>query len=126
MEPGHVTTWVWGRIGTENRSKRRPGLEGGVHVDGVPQDDAVDDEAERAELVLHAGVVALVELALVAVEHQAGERVAAFLEVADRFDVAAVSLVVEVGEDVQALEDPPVGLDRLALCTFCLQITGFR
>jgi len=59
-------------------------------------------------------VVALVELAFVAVEDLASEGVAAFLEVADRFDVAAVGLVVEVGEDVQALEDPPVRLDRLS------------
>jgi hypothetical protein len=89
-------------------------VERGVHVDGVSQHDAVQDEAERAELVLHPGVVALVELALVAAEYHAAEAVASFLEVADRFDVAAVGVVIEVGEDVQGLEDPPVGLDRLA------------
>ena len=58
-------------------------LERGVHVDGVPQHDAVEHQAERAELVLHPLAVALVQLALGAVEHLAGERVAALLEVAD-------------------------------------------
>src|SRR5664280_3117384 len=38
----------------------------------------------------------------------------AFLQVADAFDVAAVGLVdVDVGQDVQRLEDPPIGGDRL-------------
>jgi hypothetical protein len=31
--------------------------EGGVEVDGVPQGDAVQDQPERAELVLHVLVV---------------------------------------------------------------------
>jgi hypothetical protein len=47
--------------------------ERGVHVDGVPQHDAVDHQPERAELVLHPVVVSLVQLALVAVEHPAAE-----------------------------------------------------
>jgi hypothetical protein len=78
----------------------------GVHVAGVPEHDAVQDEAERAELVFHPLVVALVELAFLAVEDVTGEGVAGFLEVADAFDVAAVGVVIDVGEDVQALEDP--------------------
>jgi len=45
----------------------------------------------------------------------AGEGVAAFLEVADALDIAAVGLVdVDVVEDVQGLEDPAVGGDGLA------------
>jgi hypothetical protein len=53
-----------------------------VEVDGVPQGDAVQDQAERAELVLHAFVVRPVQLALAAVEHVPAEVVAAFLQVA--------------------------------------------
>jgi hypothetical protein len=48
-------------------------VEGGVHVAGVPQHDAVEDEAERAELVFHALVVALLQLALRAVKDGCGE-----------------------------------------------------
>jgi hypothetical protein len=45
----------------------------------------------------------------------AGQGVAAFLQVADALDVAAVGLVhVDVVQDVQRLEDPAVGGDRLA------------
>src|SRR5450755_996494 len=88
-------------------------LECGVDVDGVPQDDAVEHQVERAELVLHPLAVALIQLALGAVEHLAGERVAALLEVADPLHLAPVALVIDQMEDVEALVDPPVVLDRL-------------
>jgi len=55
-----------------------------------------------------------VQLALLAVEGGAGQVVAAFLEVAHRFDLAAVGLVLDVGEDVQGLEDPAVVRQRVA------------
>jgi hypothetical protein len=54
------------------------------------------------------------ELAFAAVERGPGKVVAAFLEVADRFDLAAVRLVVDVVENVQRLEDPPVLGERVA------------
>ena len=88
--------------------------DGEVDVVGVPEHDAVEDEAERAELVLHAFVVALVELALLAVEDLLGEGVAAFLEVPDAFDLASVGFVVEDSEHVECLEDPPVRGDCFA------------
>jgi hypothetical protein len=51
------------------------------------------------------------------VKHRAGEVVAAFLEVAHALDLAAVGLVVDVREDVQRLEDPPVVRERVTqLC----------
>jgi hypothetical protein len=56
----------------------------------------MSDQAERAELVLHPFAVAVAQLALVAVEHRAGEVVAAFLEVAHALDLAAIGLVVDV------------------------------
>src|SRR6266568_2846353 len=89
-------------------------LERGVHVEGVPQPDAVQDQAQGAELFLHADVVALVDLALVAVENGPAKVVAALGQVGLALDVAPVGLIVDVGQDVQALEDPPVAGDRLA------------
>ncbi|HEY5196920.1 MAG TPA: hypothetical protein VIJ51_07820 [Solirubrobacteraceae bacterium] len=65
-------------------------------------------------MVLHAFVVVLAQFVFAAVEDVAAEVVAAFLEVADSFDLAAVGLVDDVDEDVQRLEDPPVMRDRLA------------
>jgi hypothetical protein len=59
-------------------------------------------------LVLHPLAVALIELALGAVEHLAGERVAAFLEVAHPLHVALVAVVIDQLEDVEALVDPAV------------------
>ena len=44
-----------------------------VEVDGVPQRDRVEDQAERAELVFHAFAVAVAQLALTAVKHRARE-----------------------------------------------------
>ena len=95
-----------------------PGLEladGGVEGDGGPEGGAVQHQAEDAELVLQAALVAVVELAFLAVGDLAGEGVAVLLEVADVLDVAAVGLVhVDELEDVQGLDDPAVGGDRLA------------
>jgi hypothetical protein len=44
-----------------------------VEVDGVPQGDRVEDQAERAELVFHPVAVAVAQFALAAVEHRARE-----------------------------------------------------
>ncbi len=82
--------------------------DGVVEADGVPEGDRVEDEAERAELVFHPVAVAMAELAFAAVKRGTAEVVAAFLEVAHRFDLAAVRLVVDVVEDVQRFEDPAV------------------
>jgi hypothetical protein len=65
-------------------------LERGVHVEGVPQHDAVQDQAQGAELFLHADVVALVDLALVAVEDGPAQVVAALGQVGLALDVAPV------------------------------------
>ncbi len=70
-------------------------FDGEVDVVRVPQHDAVDDEPERSELILHAFVVALEQFALATVQDALGEGVAAFLEVADSFDVASVGVAVK-------------------------------
>ena len=82
--------------------------DGGVEVGGVPEGDAVEDEAEGAELVFHSFSVGLPELAFAAVEDVAGEVVAAFLEVAHLFDLPPVGLAFDESEDVQGFEDSPV------------------
>ena len=55
----------------------------------------------------------LAQFAFAAVEDVAAEVVAAFLEVADSFDLAAVGLVVDVDEDVQRFEDPALMSERV-------------
>ena len=90
--------------------------DGVVELDGVPEGDRVQDQAERAELIFHPVAVAVTELAFAAVKRGAGEVVAVFLEVAHRYDLAPVGLVVDVGEDVQRLEDPPVLRERVTEC----------
>jgi hypothetical protein len=88
--------------------------DGGVQVDGRPQHGAVQDQAEGAELVLQAALVPVVQFALLPVADLPGQRVAALLEVADALDVAPVTFVdIDVAEDVQGLEDPPVHRNRL-------------
>ena len=46
--------------------------EGGVEVDGVPEGEAVEDQAEGAELVFHAVVVGVSEFAVAAMEQRGG------------------------------------------------------
>jgi hypothetical protein len=83
-----------------------------VRVEGVPERGDVDHEAERAELVLLALAVALAQLAALAVEHGAGEPVAALAAVELGQDAAPVALVADVGEQVEALHHPPPLLQR--------------
>jgi hypothetical protein len=47
-------------------------VEGSIHVDRVPQDDGVDDQAKGAELILLALAVALAQFTALAVEDTAG------------------------------------------------------
>jgi hypothetical protein len=80
-----------------------------VEVAGVPQDNGVEDEPERAKLVFLAGAVGLAELAALAVEHASGEGVAGFLDREAPMDLAAVGVVVvDEREDVEGLGDAAV------------------
>jgi hypothetical protein len=80
----------------------------GVEIDGVPEGEGVDYEAEGAELVFHAFLIRLVEFASTTVEDVLGEYVAAFLEVAEEYDLAPAWLVIDVGEHVQGFEDAAI------------------
>jgi uncharacterized protein (DUF58 family) len=98
--PAHVRREAL-EVGIEDGvASRAQVADGVVEVDGVPQRDRVQDESERAELVFHPVSVAVAQLAFATVERGPAEVVAAFLEVADRFDLASVRLVVDVVEDV--------------------------
>ncbi len=81
-------------------------IEDPLGVDGVVEDDAVDDEPERAELFFLAFAVGLTQLALAAVEHLAGEVVSAFTAVELPNDRSPVGGVVAVVEQVHGLGGP--------------------
>ena len=70
--------------------------DGVVEVDGVPEGDAVQDESERAELVLHAVAVAVPELAFAAVE-----RVHARLDLLETVNSAKALAMLNVGDRVR-------------------------
>ena len=65
-------------------------------------------------MVLDPRVIALVDVPLAAVEDLPGQPMAALLQVADALDVRPVGLVVQESQDVEGLEDPAPGGDRLA------------
>jgi hypothetical protein len=70
--------------------------QGGIHIDGIPQDDEVDHEAEGAKLVLLAIAVALAQLPAAPMEDDTGELVALFTPVELDQDAPAVGLVINV------------------------------
>jgi hypothetical protein len=72
------------RSASRTGSGRAQLADGVVEIDGVPQRDRVQDEAERAELVFHPVAVAVAELPFAVMERGPAEVVAAFLGVADR------------------------------------------
>jgi len=72
--------------------------ERGVGVPGVPQHDGVQDQAERAELVLLPFAVGLAQLAALAVEDLAGQPVTGFLDGELPVHGAPVGLVGGVDE----------------------------
>jgi hypothetical protein len=67
-------------------------VQGGININRIPENDTVQNDAARGELVFHA-LVALVQLAFLAVEDLGGRRVPAFLQVARGLDVAPVGPV---------------------------------
>ena len=80
-------------------------VEGGLGVDGLPQHDDVEHDAEGVELVFLADLVVLAELATVAVEYVAGQAVSGFAAVEQVADGAAVLGVAAVLQDVQRFDD---------------------
>lgn len=87
-------------------------VEGALGVDRVVEDDRVDDQAERAELLLLALAVALAQFAAVAVADVAGERVAALAAIELGEVPPAEGLVVAVVQQVDRLRRAPDVLQR--------------
>src|SRR3954452_18036492 len=83
-----------------------------VHIDGVPQDDGVGDQAKSTELVLLPFAIALPQLAALAVKNDAGELVASFTAIELDEDAAAVRLVIDISQQVERLDDPTEFLQR--------------
>src|SRR6476469_580873 len=84
------------------------------YVDRIPKNDAIQNNAQSAELVLHPFPVSLEQLAPAAVEYFLGECVPSLLEVAHSFDAAPVGFAVDDRQDVEGFEDAAVGGDCLA------------
>jgi hypothetical protein len=84
--------------------------DGGVDVAGGPEHDGVEDQAERAELVLHTVAVRLVESAPLAVAHVPGQLVAGLLHGELPVHLSAVGVVHRVAhpQQVLCLRDPSV------------------
>ena len=78
------------------------------------RNQGVEDPAERADLVLHAVVIALVELPGPAMEDLPGQGVAALPQAGLRLDLPAVARFVGQTQDVRGLGDPPVVDDGVA------------
>ena len=110
-----VTKWRQaGNILVTDQEAFGPQLsQGGIHIDGIPQDDEVDHEAEGAKLVLLAIAVALAQLPTAPMEDDTGELVALFTPVELDQDAPAVGLVVNVSQQVLGLDDAAEFRQRL-------------
>ncbi len=84
--------------------------DGGIDVLRSPQDDGVEDQAERAELVLHPVAVHLVDGAALAMPHVPGRLVAGLLHGELPVHLPPVGVVhrVDHPQQVLGLGDPPV------------------
>ena len=85
---------------------------GRIHINGVPQDDGVDDQPERAELVFLTFAVALPQFAALAMEDNAGQLVTALAPVDLGQNPAAIGCVVDLTKHVERLDDPAKLLQR--------------
>lgn len=89
---------------------------GGVDVPRRPEHHGIEDQAERAELVLHPVPARLVDGAALAVAHVAGRLVAGFLHSELPVHLAAVGVIDRV-DDTQLVLSPgaaPVLGERLS------------
>src|ERR1019366_6701467 len=87
-------------------------IERGVHVDRVPQDDEVDDETKRAELVFLSFPIALSQFPALAVEDDPRQLVATFSSVELDEDAAAVALIVNEAQQIERLGQATQFLER--------------
>src|SRR2546429_537849 len=71
-------------------------LQRGFHVEGVPQDDYIDHQPERPELIFLAFPVPLPELAPLPMKDRTRDTMAPFPSVELRADAPAIVLVINV------------------------------
>lgn len=111
VSPEHIGVFVAERrqpgfiLGMDIKSFGAELIEDGVHIDGVPQDDHVDDQTERAQLILLALPVALVEFAAFSVKDTPCQAVAALGEVELLERGSPAGLVVDEVQCVDGLVD---------------------
>src|SRR6516225_12146983 len=84
-------------------------LEGGIHITSRPQDQGVDHQTERSQLVFLAVAVLLAQFATLTMEDLTRETMATFMAIPLKQSVATVSRigndVEDVIEDVKGFED---------------------
>ena len=71
-------------------------IQGGLEVDGIPQHDNIEHQAECAQLIFLTFPVMLAQLAAFAMEHRAGDAMAAFTAVELNQRTPALGFVVDV------------------------------
>lgn len=80
-------------------------IECGVHIDCVPQNYEVDDDAECAELVFLPFAVSLSEFASLSMEDDAGELMASLATVELNQNAPTVLFVVDVAQQIESLDE---------------------
>jgi len=89
--------------------------ESGIHVDGVPEYDEIDDQAERSELIFLSFTIALAQFAALSMKDDAGELVAAFsaIELVAAFsaieldeDAASVAFIIDELQEIEGFNEP--------------------
>ena len=80
-------------------------IECGVHIDCVPQNQEVDDDAECAELVFLPFAVSLPKFAPFAMEDDAGELMPSLSTVELNQDAPPVWFVVDVAQQIESLDE---------------------
>ena len=75
-------------------------VEGGLHINRIPQDKGIDNKAERAELFFLALTVTLAQLALFAVVHFPCKAVPPFAPVKLGEDAPAVIFIIDVVQHI--------------------------
>ena len=97
----------------EETLSRKRGQKAGIARFLSAVDNDVQDQAERADLVLLSFFVSLPELSSVAMKDPSRQGVPSFLEICLRLDEAAIGLVVRKPKDVQSLLNPSVVGNRI-------------
>jgi hypothetical protein len=86
-------------------------VQGGVHIDCVPEHDEIHHQSERPELVLLPFAIALAQFATLSMKDGAGELVTSFAAIKLNEDAPAIALVVDKTQEIQ------IGLSAIGFWT---------